>query len=97
MMSGRELNGRFAKGNKGGPGRPRRAIETEYLAAIADIVTPEAWCSVVTRALADAEQGDARAREWLSRHLFGEKTPSVSDLAQEANREAEIDEILSGL
>ena len=33
---GRDPLGKFAKGNPGGPGRPRRTVEREYLAALSD-------------------------------------------------------------
>ena len=34
--NGRKSNGRFGKGNKGGPGRPPRDIEADYLATLSD-------------------------------------------------------------
>jgi len=73
-MGAREQNGQFAKGNAGGPGRPKRAVEDEYLAAIASGVSQDDWRAIVFRAAADAKQGDARARDWLSRYLVGERS-----------------------
>ena len=35
-MSDRNMNGTFAPGNPGGPGRPRRGVERQYLAAFAE-------------------------------------------------------------
>jgi hypothetical protein len=40
-MSDRDEHGRFLKGHPGGPGRPRRAIEREYLGVIGKAVTLE--------------------------------------------------------
>lgn len=80
MPSGRNTNGTFAPGNAGGPGRPRRAVERDYLAALSDAVSLDAWKAVVARAVADAKAGDARAREWLSRHVLGEQPPSLKGL-----------------
>jgi hypothetical protein len=66
----RDSNGRFRPGHPGGPGRPRRAIEADYLASFSDAVPMEAWKRIVGRAVEDAEKGDAKAREWLSAHLM---------------------------
>jgi hypothetical protein len=35
---GRDRGGRFAKGNPGGPGRPPRTTEANYLIALTDVV-----------------------------------------------------------
>jgi hypothetical protein len=50
MESTHTSNGRFAVGNPGGPGRPRRAIEREYLAALSDTVSLGDWREIVERA-----------------------------------------------
>jgi hypothetical protein len=78
---GRSDNGRFARGNPGGPGRPRRAIESEYLATLGDAVSLADWREVVARAVADAKAGDSAARVWLTKHLLGEKPPALLNLA----------------
>jgi hypothetical protein len=67
---GRTERGRFAKGCAGGPGRPRRAVEGEYLATLSGAVPADRWRAIVERAVADAIAGDARARDWLSRYLL---------------------------
>jgi hypothetical protein len=69
--NGRTVGGQFAEGNPGGPGRPRRAIERDYLAALSDACGPETWREIVERAVADAKNGDAKAREWLAHYLLG--------------------------
>jgi len=69
--NGRDENGRFAKGNAGGPGRPRRRVEEDYLRSLADAVSLDRWGKIVERAVTDAEQGDWRAREWLAKHVLG--------------------------
>ena len=81
MSDGRDEHGRFADGNPGGPGRPRRAIEREYLAALGDAVTLDDWRDVVARAMADAKAGDRAARTWLGRYLVGDKPPTLLQLA----------------
>jgi hypothetical protein len=74
---GRTASGQFAHGNPGGPGRPRRATERAYLAALSDACPPETWRAIVERAVADAMAGDAKAREWLAHYLVG-KPDSVA-------------------
>lgn len=69
--------GKFQPGNKGGPGRPKRTTEAAYLDATIGGVTLAAWSVVVARALADAQGGDAKARDWLSQYLL----PRPADLA----------------
>jgi hypothetical protein len=42
-------------------------VEADYLAALCDAVPIERWRKIVERAVTDAEGGDARACECLSR------------------------------
>jgi hypothetical protein len=70
--TGHDAAGRFTVGNAGGPGRPPRATERVYLAALADCVTPADWRLIVERAKSDALAGDAVARAWLTKHLLGD-------------------------
>jgi hypothetical protein len=78
-MPERDAKGRFVKGHSGGPGRPPRRIERDYLDALKAEVTLDRWLMVVRRALADAIQGDSRAREWLSNYLVG-RPPHIIEL-----------------
>lgn len=80
MKNARDNNGRFAPGNPGGPGRPRRTVERDYLAALGEAVSPRDWQEVVARALADAKAGDGKARDWLTRYLIGDAPPRLIDL-----------------
>jgi hypothetical protein len=68
---GRNGHGQFAPGNPGGPGRPRRVAERDYLVTLTEECPPETWRAICRRAVADAEAGDAKARDWLSRYLLG--------------------------
>jgi hypothetical protein len=74
----RDTKGRFRPGHPGGPGRPKRATEAQYLDALKATVTLERWQRVIEAALQQAEQGDPKARDWLSRHLL----PKEADPAQ---------------
>jgi hypothetical protein len=67
--NGRDERGRFATGNQGGPGRPRREVERAYLDASIGVVTIDAWMEVVIRAVNDAKDGNGAARAWLSKLL----------------------------
>ncbi len=80
-QDGRQGNGRFAKGNPGGPGRPRRSVEIEYLARLSEIVTLDDFAKIAERAKTDAIDGDARAREWLSKYFLGANPLTLTRLA----------------
>jgi hypothetical protein len=58
--NGRDSGGRFAKGNRGGPGRPPRAIERDYLRALSDRCPLETWGRIVDKAVEDALNGDGQ-------------------------------------
>src|SRR4051812_20833913 len=72
--SDRDPNGRFRKGGKGGPGRPRRAIETDYLAKLTEAVPLSVWDEIVAKAVEQAREGDHTARAWLAGYLCGKPT-----------------------
>ncbi len=42
----RDSHGRFLPGNPGGPGRPPRAIERDYLSIAGDTITMEDWSAL---------------------------------------------------
>ena len=73
--------GRFALGNPDGPGRPRRAVELDYLRALSDVLKLEDWAAIVARAVDDAKQGNPKAREWVSRYALGVNPLGLADLA----------------
>jgi len=80
MSDGRNSSGQFANGNKFGIGRPKRAVELDYIAALSDAVPVETWRGIVKRAVDDAANGDDKARTWLSKYLLGART--LDDAAQ---------------
>lgn len=84
----RRSNGRFAEGNPGGPGRPRRAVEREYLACLSDAMPLKRWQKVVSRVAGRAEKGERWAVEWLSKYLLGEPQTLSLTLTELAQREA---------
>ena len=70
-MQTRTGKGTFKAGNPGGPGRPPRVVELDYLRLTVGQVSREDWSSIVARAVADAKAGNHRAREWLGLILMG--------------------------
>lgn len=83
----RNGNGQFAPGNSGGPGRPRRVAERDYLQALTEECPPETWRAICRRAVADAKAGDARARDWLARYLLGNPAELPTLTAATGNQE----------
>jgi hypothetical protein len=81
LTGNRHGNGRFAIGNPGGPGRPRRAVELQYLGVLADAVTLRKWKKIILRAVEDAIRGDSKARRWLGKHVLGHQPITLSELA----------------
>jgi hypothetical protein len=69
MNPDRDRNGKFIEGNAGGPGRPPRATEREYLLALSESCSPADWEEIVVKAVDDAKDGDAKARPWLAGYL----------------------------
>jgi hypothetical protein len=79
----------FQPGNPGGPGRPKRETERKYLKALIGCVPLKYWRLVVKKALADAAQGDAQARTWLSKYLIGDDPLSLLEVVEELRAELE--------
>ncbi len=70
-MPERDENGKFIKGNGGGPGRPTKERETRYYEILMTAVTFEDWKKIVLKARDQALKGDPTARKWLSDYLMG--------------------------
>ena len=71
-MVARDEGGRFAKGNEGGPGRPKMEREQRFYEITLTAVTFEDWKQIVEKAVMQAKKGDAVARKWLSDYLMGQ-------------------------
>jgi len=78
--TGRYVDGRFAPGNPGGPGRPCRDTERACLAAMAEAYPPETWKQIVETAVLHGGQGDRYAREWLASYLVGRSEGTAATL-----------------
>jgi hypothetical protein len=73
----------FQKGNPGGPGRPKRAVEQSYLDVTVASVSAEDWRKVVLKAVKQTQAGDHRARDWLGRMLVGTDPIPLTTLVEE--------------
>jgi len=82
--NGRDANGRFAKGNPGGPGPafPRRVAELR--AAILDAVTPADVVDVIRALVKAAKGGDVAAAKVFLDRLLG--TPLAVDVLDRIER-----------
>jgi hypothetical protein len=67
----RDANGRFVKGNGGGPGRPKKEREQRYLEITLSACSFSDWRKIIKRAVADALDGDHQARSFLANYLVG--------------------------
>ena len=65
----RSVDGKFLAGHPRLGGR-RRKPKAEYLEVLSDECTPERWGKIVSVAVAQATEGDAAARQWLTKLLI---------------------------
>jgi len=91
-MGERDLNGKFAKGNAGGPGRPRRQVDKDYLAAFSEVITRDEWKEIIEKAVTQAKEGDPRARQWLTNYVIGPRQDKELEIIA-IQEEMEIDPI----
>ena len=88
--NGRSADGRFAKGNPGGPGNPYSQRTSRLRAMLLDSITEDDFRAVVAKLIAMAKAGDIVAiRELLDRALG--KSKGTVELIQAEITEAELD------
>jgi hypothetical protein len=68
-----------------GPPPPRRAVERDYLAALADLVPLDTWREICQKTVDAAKAGDPKARDWLARYLIGREPMKLLALAADEN------------
>ena len=67
----RDENGKFTKGNPGGPGRPKKEREAKYYDITLSAVNLEDWKQIIKKAVDQAKRGDSMARKFLADYLMG--------------------------
>lgn len=70
-QNGRGNDGRFAKGNAGGPGNPHAVQVARLRAALLKSVTPEDVGDVIQALVAQAKAGDVASIRELFQRLLG--------------------------
>jgi len=94
--------GAFQKGNAfgvgGRGGRPKREFELKFLRTLVDTVSPEDWCAIIQKAVAQAKDGNHRARSWLSNYLIGTPLQRIAaSVDVTARRELAVGERAAGV
>jgi len=79
VPNGRTPNGRFAKGNPGGPGNPHARRIAQFRSAVLGAVTPEDLDEVVRGLLDAAKSGDLAATKLLLDRTLGKATAQKDD------------------
>jgi hypothetical protein len=74
--TGREANGRFGKGNAGGPGNPYNRRVAELRRALLTVVSDEDICAIGRVLLEKAKSGDLAAIKLLFTYLLGKPAPA---------------------
>jgi stage V sporulation protein SpoVS len=71
MVIEHDGRGKFAKGNRGGPGRPKKEREEKFYEILVTSVSASDWQAIISKAVDQAKRGDAVARKWLADYLIG--------------------------
>jgi hypothetical protein len=91
---GRDGSGRFAAGNKGGPGNPFARQTAAARKAIADAVTPEQLAAIAAVMVKKALEGDVAAAKLVFGYAAGKPTPAADpdtlDAHELATRRASV-------
>jgi hypothetical protein len=74
---GRDAGGRFAKGNKGGPGNPFARRCAELRQALLNSVTEDDIAALAKRLLLQAKGGDMAAAKLLLTYVIGTPAPAA--------------------
>jgi hypothetical protein len=75
---GREPDGRFARGNRGGPGNPFARKCAAFRAALMEALTDQDIKDIATKLRDDARAGDKAAAKLLFQYAIGRPQPAVN-------------------
>jgi len=94
----RDTNGRFVKGNKGGPGRPKKERELRYMEITLSACSFSDWRKIIKRAVADALDGDHQARSFLANYLIGPPAQRHELMGKDGGKiKVSLDDVLTAL
>jgi len=88
----RSANGQFKKGTAAGPGRPLDPIRNN-LKSLYSVCKKSDWRQIVSKAVEQAIDGDAKARDWLSKYMVADPI-QVHLLRELEDHPVEIDVII---
>src|SRR5437879_1216969 len=75
--SGRQRDGRFAHGHRGGPGNPSASNVAAYRSALMEAVTEQDIKDIAVKLRDDAKAGDKAAVKLLFQYVIGKPQPAV--------------------
>jgi uncharacterized protein YjcR len=87
-VNGRGSDGRFAKGNAGGPGNPHAAQVAGLRSALLNAITPEKMTAVVEKLIVEALEGNVQAAKEVLERALGK--PIEMDLLERLERLEEL-------
>ena len=89
IMKKSKTDGQWVTGTAPGPGRLPHLAEVKYLKGMHSVVSVDDWKAITLRAVEDALDGKASARNWLSKYLLD---PVLKSVAMQAEVTDTIDE-----
>ena len=89
IMKKSKTDGQWVTGTAPGPGRLPHLAEVKYLRGMHSVVSVDDWKAITLRAVEDALDGKASARNWLSKYLLD---PVLKSVAMQAEVTDTIDE-----
>jgi len=82
IMKKSRKDGQWVTGTAPGPGRLPHLAEVKYLKGMHSVVSVDDWQAITLRAVEDALDGKASARNWLSRYLLDPVLKSVAVMGE---------------
>lgn len=98
VIGGRTLDGRFAKGNKGGPGNPYAKKVASFRNALINSLKEKDVEDIVRSLVRTAKKGDVSAAKFLFSYALG-SAPSSDEIEEigRANHREEMHNLFQGI
>jgi len=90
----RDEKGRFAKGNRASPGRPKRMAEMQYADRFARAVTPAGFEKAAKKLLEMALNGDVAAIRLLLAYAIGNPVQRIEAKLEQRSVSLEVQAVL---